>query len=155
MTSLPEVLHNISDHTQTLFRVLGEPGLGEDFTSRLSEHMYLEEQENSQKLEELNGTNPSPLTRKLLDHSILLQKMMSDTTIPVDLKQEVLHHFMEEHQQWQAELGTISPEPSSAGQSYKVQESSAGQADEKFREEQQERRAETNWTVGPMWQQGG
>lgn len=135
MTSLAEILHNIADHTETFLRLMSEQGLSPDLVNRMIDHIALEEQENSAALHELHGTNPSPLTQKLLDHSFFLQKIMQDQTIPADLKQELLGHFTEEHQTWQAELQTgFNSAPESGGKT------------------EPESRA---WTVGPMWRQGG
>ncbi len=135
MTSLPEILHNIADHTETFLRLMSEQGLSPDIVNRMIDHISLEEQENSAALEQLHSNDPTPLTRKLLDHSFFLQKIMKDGSIPVDLKQELLGHFMEEHQTWQAELQVgVSPTPDSG-----------------VKTEPELR----SWTVGPMWQQGG
>lgn len=127
MTSLGDILHNIADHTETFLRLVSEKGLAPDLTKRMIEHISLEEQENTALLQNLHDSNPTSLTQKLLDHSFFLQKLMKDESIPVDLKQELLGHFMEEHQSWQLELGSqAKAEPESRG-----------------------------WTVGPLWQQGG
>ena len=135
MTSLSEILHNIADHTETFLRLMSERGLSPDLVGRMIEHISLEEQENSAELQALHSSNPTALTQKLLDHSFFLQKIMKDESIPTDLKQELLGHFMEEHQTWQAEMHTeVSPAPQTEVKS--APESRA-------------------WTVGPMWQQGG
>jgi len=109
MPELAEILHNIADHTETFYRFLSEPGVAPEIKARLIDHIVLEEQENSAKLSALHGTAPSPLTQKMLDHSFILQKVMNDQTMPLDLKQELLHHFMEEHSEWQLQIiGTAS-----------------------------------------------
>lgn len=110
MTSLAEILHNIADHTETIFHLLAQPTLDQDFSRRVAEHIFFEEEENTLKLKELQGSDPAPLVRKLLDHSYFLQKIIRDESIPLDLKNELLHHFMEEHQEWQAELRPQGPE---------------------------------------------
>jgi hypothetical protein len=114
---------------------MSERGLSPDLVDRMIDHIALEEQENSAELQALHGSNPSPLTQKLLDHSFFLQKIMKDESIPADLKQELLGHFMEEHQTWQAEL---QPEVSIAPQT-----------------EAKSTPESRAWTVGPLWQQGG
>ncbi|MBX9668489.1 MAG: hypothetical protein K2X93_12765 [Candidatus Obscuribacterales bacterium] len=109
MTDVAEILHNIADHTETFHRFLSETGLNSELKSRLIDHIILEERENTAKLHQLHGTNPSALTQKLLDHSYILQKIMGEGTMPTDLKQELLHHFIEEHEEWQKDLlGTPS-----------------------------------------------
>ncbi len=109
MTDVAEILHNIADHTETFHRFLSETGLNSDLKLRLIDHIILEERENTAKLHHLHGTSPSALTQKLLDHSYILQKIMGEGTMPLDLKQELLHHFIEEHQEWQKDLlGTPS-----------------------------------------------
>lgn len=109
MTDVAEILHNIADHTETFHRFLSETGLNSDLKSRLIDHIILEERENTAKLHQLHGTHPSALTQKLLDHSYILQRIMGEATMPLDLKQELLHHFIEEHQEWQKDLlGTPS-----------------------------------------------
>jgi hypothetical protein len=135
VTTLPEILHNIADHTETFLRLMSERGLSPDLVDRMIDHISLEERENSAELQALHSSSPTPLTQKLLDHSFFLQKIMKDESIPVDLKQELLGHFIEEHQTWQAELQT---EVNSVPQ---TQVESAPES--------------RTWTVGPMWQQGG
>lgn len=109
MSDLAEILHNIADHTETFYRFLSEPGVAPEIKSRLIDHIVLEEQENTAKLADLHGTAPTPLTQKMLDHSFILQRVMNDQTMPLDLKQELLHHFMEEHSEWQLQIiGTAS-----------------------------------------------
>ncbi len=109
MPDLAEILHNIADHTETFYRFLSEPGVAPEIKSRLIDHIVLEEQENTARLSQLHGQAPTPLTQKMLDHSFILQKVMSDLTMPQDLKQELLHHFMEEHAEWQLQIiGTAS-----------------------------------------------
>lgn len=109
MPDLAEILHNIADHTETFYRFLSEPGVAPEIKTRLIDHIVLEEQENTARLAQLHGAAPTPLTQKMLDHSFILQKVMSDLTMPHDLKQELLHHFMEEHAEWQMQIiGTAS-----------------------------------------------
>lgn len=101
--NIDEILHNIADHTETLLRLLNQPGLDEGFRQRMLDHIGLEEAENAKLLEELHSSSPNVLTQKLLDHSFFIKKMISDPSIPLDLKQELLDHFGEEHREWQAE----------------------------------------------------
>jgi len=109
MTDLAEILHNIADHTETLYRFLSEPGVADDIRGRLIDHIVLEEKENTVRLQDLHNTSPTALTQKMLDHSFVLQRVMGDLTMPLDLKQELLHHFIEEHQEWQKlVIGTAS-----------------------------------------------
>jgi hypothetical protein len=104
MSDLAEILHNIADHTETFYRFLSEPGVTPEIKARLIDHIVLEETENTARLSQLHGTSPTPLTQKMLDHSFILQKVMGDATMPQDLKQELLHHFMEEHAEWQTQI---------------------------------------------------
>lgn len=119
MMEIAEILHNIADHTETFYRFLSEPGVADDIRGRLIDHIILEEKENSIALQELHNVNPTALTQKMLDHSFVLQRVMNDVTMPLDLKQELLHHFMEEHAEWQMMvLGTPTGhahEPGTAG----------------------------------------
>ena len=108
---LSEILHNVADHTETFFRFLGETDVSEELKTRLIDHIVLEESENTTKLQQLHQASPTALTQKLLDHSFILQKIMGDATMPLDLKQELLHHFMEEHLEWQKELGSSQTQP--------------------------------------------
>ncbi|HEY9867668.1 MAG TPA: hypothetical protein V6D08_00550 [Candidatus Obscuribacterales bacterium] len=128
MTSLADILHNITDHTDTILRVLGQQDLSQDFMSRMMDHILFEEKENTARLQELQNSEPSPLIQKLIDHSFFIQKIIKDESMPVDLKQELLGHFLEEHQVWQSDLP--APEIKTAPET-------------------------RGWTVGPMWQQGG
>lgn len=99
-----EILHNMADHAETFHRFLGEGNLSGDLKERLIDHIILEEQENSNKLHEIHNAGATALTQKMLDHSYFLQKIMRDPGMPQDLKQELLHHFMEEHIEWHKEL---------------------------------------------------
>ncbi|MDZ4838106.1 MAG: hypothetical protein SGJ27_30355 [Candidatus Melainabacteria bacterium] len=109
MSDLAEILHNIADHTETFYRFLSEPGVADDIKARLIDHIILEETENTARLAQLHGAAPTALTQKMLDHSFILQRVMTDITMPQDLKQELLHHFMEEHAEWQTQIiGTAS-----------------------------------------------
>ena len=113
--NLSEILHNVADHTETFFRFLGETNIADDLRNRLIDHIILEESENTDKLQQLHDGNPTAITQKLLDHSYILQRIMRDGTMPLDLKQELLHHFMEEHTEWQQQLGVGHDEPGSGG----------------------------------------
>lgn len=165
--SIDEILHNVSDHTETLLRVFRQPVGNDEFTQRLIKHIALEEEENSKALEVLHAASPSLLTQKLMDHSFFLKTMVLDQSIPLDLKQELLHHFGEEHAEWQAEnqgnsaIGEANEDHpagiSGAGyrgksevtsQEAKVSMSVSGEADAPPA-------SERSWTVGPMWPQGG
>lgn len=108
MTTLAEILHNIADHTQTLLHLIDDPSVPAEFTARLKQHMLLEEKENTAKLEALQSSSPHPLTRKLLDHSFFIQTIMQESAVSVALQRELLDHFMEEHQEWTAELSPAS-----------------------------------------------
>lgn len=124
LTSLADVLHNIADHTQTLWQLLATPSVPADIARRLKQHMTLEEQENTAKLQAMQAVSPSLMIQKLLDHSFLIQRLMQEEeSMPLDLRKELLDHFMEEHLEWTAE---ISPTGGTR-----------------------------NWTVGPLWPQGG
>lgn len=123
MTSLAEILHNVADHTDTLLKLINEPTLAADISERLRRHILLEEQENTERLQQLHALKPTIISQKLLDHSFLLQRMLEEDGMSLELKRELLDHFMEEHQAWAAEL---PPE-----------------------------QAERQWTVGPLWPQGG
>lgn len=193
MPDIAEILHNIADHTETLYRFLSEPAIADDIKGRLIDHIVLEEKENTVALQELHNVNPTALTQKMLDHSFVLQRVMNDYTMPLDLKQELLHHFIEEHQEWQTMvLGTPTghaEEPGSAesipsrpalqtapdgieygtrgnygvteGKSLSAEHSShgghsshsgKGHGDQSKSNQQTETR---EWTVGPLWNQGG
>jgi len=101
---LGEILHNIGDHAKALLRMLQEPGLNEEFATRMYEHINLEEKENTEKLILISKDNSNALVRKLLDHSFFIQKMIEDDSIPLDLKIELLDHFMEEHAEWERDF---------------------------------------------------
>lgn len=103
-TPLAEILHNIADHTETILHVLNDPGVPGDVSQRMFSHILLEEKENTSKLEEIHGSGPTLLTQKLLDHSFFIQRMLQEQAMSVDLKRELLDHFMEEHLEWRAEL---------------------------------------------------
>jgi hypothetical protein len=103
-TPLAEILHNIADHTETILHVLNDPGVPGDVSQRMFSHILLEEKENTTKLEEIHGAGPTLLTQKLLDHSFFIQRMLQEHAMSIDLKRELLDHFMEEHVEWRAEL---------------------------------------------------
>lgn len=103
-TPLAEILHNIADHTETILHVLNDPGVPGDVSQRMFAHILLEEKENTTKLEEIHGAGPTLLTQKLLDHSFFIQRMLQEQAMSIDLKRELLDHFMEEHLEWRAEL---------------------------------------------------
>ncbi len=103
-TPLAEILHNIADHTETILHVLNDPGVPGDVSQRMFSHILLEEKENTTKLEEIHGAGPTLLTQKLLDHSFFIQRMLQEQAMSIDLKRELLDHFMEEHVEWRAEL---------------------------------------------------
>lgn len=103
-TPLAEILHNIADHTETILHVLNDPGVPGDVSQRMFAHILLEEKENTAKLEEIHGAGPTLLTQKLLDHSFFIQRMLQEQAMSIDLKRELLDHFMEEHIEWRTEL---------------------------------------------------
>ncbi len=107
-TPLAEILHNIADHTETILHVLNDPGVPGDVSQRMFSHILLEEKENTAKLEEIHGAGPTLLTQKLLDHSFFIQRMLQEQAMSIDLKRELLDHFMEEHIEWRTEL--LGPE---------------------------------------------
>lgn len=109
MPSLSEILDNIADHTETLFQLIDDGTIAPDVASRLKQHMLLEEKETTAALQERLAGNPSPMIQKLLDHSFFIQRMMQEEeAMSVQLKRELLHHFMEEHRIWMAELSAGS-----------------------------------------------
>lgn len=135
MTSLPDILHNIADHTLTLWQLLNEQSITPDFVERLSRHILLEEQENTARLETIQQEDNSILVQKLLDHSYFIQQLVQQPAISAELRRELLDHFMEEHQEWAAQFSPQSAFPQSA----------TPQNAQETRE----------WTVGPLWPQGG
>ncbi|MCA9801521.1 MAG: hypothetical protein KC777_06020 [Cyanobacteria bacterium HKST-UBA02] len=144
MSELNEILHNIADHTETLHRIIGDQNLETELKRRLVEHIILEEKDNSERLRRLHSGNPRPITQKLLDHSYFLQKMVSSDSMTVELKAELLHHFMEEHQEWQRDLQVDYHAPG-PGPATVLAAGSDSPKNE----------STTSWTVGPMWGQGG
>lgn len=159
MTDLAEILHNIADHTETFYRFLSEPGVTPEIKARLIDHIVLEEQENTARLSALHGTNPTALTQKMLDHSYILQKVMNDATMPNDLKQELLHHFMEEHQEWQMQVTGTPTGHTESGTTSSTTSHSAHQSQQSKTASHsvpKQNEPETReWTVGPLWNQGG
>lgn len=147
--SLANVLHNIADHTDTLFRFLNEEGLDPEFVRRMEEHILKEEKENSHRLNQLVNEDSDPVVSKLLDHSYFIQKMISDKSISKDLKIELLDHFMEEHQEWQVGEGA----PHKPGAGFKEGSVSVGKFNQIESLEGNEPQI-SGWTVGPMWGQG-
>ncbi len=101
---LAEILHNIADHTETILHVINDPGVPGDVSQRMFSHILLEEKENTAKLEEIHSAGPTLLTQKLLDHSFFIQRMLQEQAMSIDLKRELLDHFMEEHIEWRTEL---------------------------------------------------
>jgi len=99
-----EILHNIADHTETILHVINDPGVPADVSQRMFSHILLEEKENTAKLEEIHSAGPTLLTQKLLDHSFFIQRMLQEQSMSIDLKRELLDHFMEEHIEWRTEL---------------------------------------------------
>lgn len=172
---LADILHNIADHTDTLLRVLREAQLDPEFVQRLENHILLEEKENARKLESLSPVSPQgsdPLVKKLKDHSYFIQRMIEDRTIPRDLKEELLDHFTEEHQEWQVLTGPGSHDHDSMTAAMKqpdeAVDATSGATDESGHAPQESdsghdhgdshttaSEAERNWTVGPMWLEGG
>ena len=114
-TPLAEILHNIADHTETILHVLNDPGVPGDVSQRMFAHILLEEKENTAKLEEIHGSGPTLLTQKLLDHSFFIQRMLQEQAMSIDLKRELLDHFMEEHVEWRTELLGPDAPPHSGG----------------------------------------
>lgn len=104
MISLANILHNIADHTQTLWYLLNDQSIAPDIAGRLKQHILLEEKENSSRLQAMIDSDRSPLTQKLLDHSYFIQRIIEDDTMPFELRKELLDHFNEEHQEWKIEL---------------------------------------------------
>ena len=107
MTSLAQILHNIEDHARTLLHLLNEPSTPADITERLKQHMLLEEQENTTRLQELQNSEPATIIQKALDHSYLIQQMMQqDEALSAELERELLDHFIEEHEIWSNEISS-------------------------------------------------
>lgn len=189
-TPLAEILHNIADHTETILHVLNDPGVPGDVSQRMFAHILLEEKENTTKLEEIHGAGPTLLTQKLLDHSFFIQRMLQEQAMSVDLKRELLDHFMEEHIEWRTELlgpdapphgggkpgvvsnfGTHQTRPSGHGgsthgghsapqgkqQSGGRSEHGSGQSGQEHSKGKPSTTGATkkDWTVGPLWSQGG
>lgn len=161
MNNLPEILHNIAEHTETLHQILSEEGITSEVKERMVEHIILEEKENSERLTQLHGREPSVLTQKLLDHSFFLQKMVNDQSMSHALKLELLHHFIEEHQEWQQEHfgggvhaahGAHFAMGDGAGVAVEAPGASSAAA---HGVDSSESDAPYQWTVGPMWHQGG
>lgn len=206
-TPLAEILHNIADHTETILHVLNDPGVPGDVSQRMFAHILLEEKENTTKLEEIHGAGPTLLTQKLLDHSFFIQRMLQEQAMSIDLKRELLDHFMEEHLEWRAELlgpdapphgggkpgvvsnfGTHQTRPSGsshghgggggshggysssqekqqhggrseqgsgqAGQGHSGHSGGSGRSDQKGKPSTGGA-TKKEWTVGPLWSQGG
>lgn len=188
---LSEILHNIADHTETILHVINDPGVPGDVSQRMFAHILLEEKENTAKLEEIHGAGPTLLTQKLLDHSFFIQRMLQEQAMSVDLKRELLDHFMEEHAEWRIELlgpdapphsggkpGVVSdfgthqmrPSPPAHGgahgaapggyTSHSSRSGEAGRSAESGRSDQKGKpgtagATKKDWTVGPLWSQGG
>ena len=129
---LADILHNIADHTDTLLKVLKEQSLDQEFVGRMEQHILLEEKENSEKLVKILEETDDPIVKKLLDHSYFIQKVIEDKGIPRELKEELLDHFMEEHEEWQITEDTTNKVSNSTTQ-----------------------KSGSEWTVGPMWTPGG
>lgn len=104
MRELAEILHNLNDHAQVMFRLLHETTICPETLSRLYEHILLEESENESELARLNEKSPSALLQKALDHSFLIQRMIKEEAMPLDIKEELLDHFIEEQVSWMAEI---------------------------------------------------
>jgi hypothetical protein len=159
---LADILHNIADHTDTLLRVLREPELDSEFVSRLEQHILLEEMENAKRLQSLESESQDPLVKKLVDHNYFIQKLITDSSIPKDLKEELLDHFMEEHQEWQMENpgmhvhdnSTTIAESSNTSHNSDTHNSDTQNTNTHNTNTQSEETS-ISWTVGPMWQQGG
>jgi hypothetical protein len=193
-TPLAEILHNIADHTETILNVINDPNIPGDVSQRLFSHILLEEKENTAKLEEIHGAGPTLLTQKLLDHSFFIQRMLQEQAMSIDLKRELLDHFMEEHLEWRAELlgpdapphgggkpGVVSnfgthqarPAGQGGGRSHGGQSASgvhgghssgytndSSKTGDSGRSEQKGKPGtagaiKKEWTVGPLWSQGG
>jgi len=198
-TPLAEILHNIADHTETILHVINDPNVPGDVSQRMFSHILLEEKENTAKLEEIHGSSPTLLTQKLLDHSFFIQRMLQEQAMSIDLKRELLDHFMEEHLEWRTELlgpdapphgggkpgvvsnfGTHQTRPSGQGgkshgghgghgggghggghgsaqgaPSYsKDKPAESGRSDQKGKPGTTGA-TKRDWTVGPLWSQGG
>ena len=125
-TPLAEILHNIADHTETILHVLNDPGVPGDVSQRMFAHILLEEKENTTKLEEIHGAGPTLLTQKLLDHSFFIQRMLQEQAMSVDLKRELLDHFMEEHVEWRTELLGPDAPPHTGGRPGQCRSGTAG-----------------------------
>ncbi|PZM81490.1 MAG: hypothetical protein DKT66_19990 [Candidatus Melainabacteria bacterium] len=187
--------------------MLNDPGVPGDVSQRMFAHILLEEKENTTKLEEIHGAGPTLLTQKLLDHSFFIQRMLQEQAMSIDLKRELLDHFMEEHLEWRAELlgpdapphgggkpgvvsnfGTHQTRPSGsshghgggggshggysssqdkqqhggrseqgsgqAGQGHSGHSGGSGRSDQKGKPSTGGA-TKKEWTVGPLWSQGG
>ena len=152
--SLANVLHNIADHTDTLLRFLKEEGLDPEFVSRMEQHIFLEEKENSRQLKTISQHESDPVVQKLIDHSYFIQKMITDKSISRDLKLELLDHFMEEHQEWQ--VGNDPYPAKSETNSFVESQVSKGTLTESGSSQSGHLKSIENsgWTVGPMWGEG-
>ncbi|HMP51772.1 MAG TPA: hypothetical protein PKD05_09470 [Candidatus Melainabacteria bacterium] len=149
--SLANVLHNIADHTDTLLRFLKEEGLDPEFVTRMEQHIFLEEKENSRQLKTIAQHESDPVVQKLIDHSYFIQKMITDKSISRELKLELLDHFMEEHQEWQ-----VGSDPYHDGKPFVESQVSKGTMTESGQPQSGNLKSIENsgWTVGPMWGEG-
>ncbi len=109
---LNEIEHNIKDHIKATWNIIYENGATGKAKEMLLKHILTEERINQQRL--LNFLNHVTIPKTeanltiLLDHSKILTKIIEGKDIKPELGKELLHHFLEEHINYEHQSGPIS-----------------------------------------------
>jgi hypothetical protein len=112
--SLVNILHNIKDHAEAITAIMFQNQATGDLRVRLLSHIAQEEGESQLALEKLRQTQSlTPEEERAcalgIDHSKFLVDFISGKEISPALAQELLHHFIEEHDQNLFGLNPIPP----------------------------------------------
>ncbi len=116
--TLPELLHNIKDHAEAITAIMFNNQATGDLRTRLLTHIVAEENGNQQALAQLmKSATLTPVEKRAvslgIDHSRFLVDFISGKEITPAFAQELLHHFIEEHDQNLFGL-TIAPQAGAA-----------------------------------------
>jgi len=120
--SLPELLHNIKDHAEAITAIMFNNQAIGDLRERLLTHIVEEERGNQLALAQLRqseGLTPAEERAISLgiDHSKFLVDFVSGKEITPAFAQELLHHFIEEHDQ---NLFGLAPTASATARTWTV-----------------------------------
>ena len=100
---LQEIEHNIKDHVEVVNAILNGNEASGEARENILNHIMEEELLNQKKLEDLSTQKQGKLHQNeiniLLDHSTILINIIKGQDITPNLSKNILHHFLEEHEQ--------------------------------------------------------